>query len=78
MGALPLTDCVVNSPNEVEIFDEERDGRGWSSDVVAWCLTPDAATRALELGWQRVEELPPPVTPDDLIEEMTEGRTVVQ
>jgi uroporphyrin-III C-methyltransferase len=78
MGALPLTDCVLRSPNEVDALDEERDGRGWSAVVVAWCLTAETAARARSLGWQRVEEPFPPVTAEDLIEEMTEGRTVVQ
>ncbi len=57
MGALPLTGCVFYDPEEVEAFDEEREGLGWDHDVVAWCLTSEAAARARKMGWRRVEEL---------------------
>ena len=55
MDALPLTGCVFRTADDVDAFDDERDGAGWSSDMVAWCLTDGAARRARELGWKNVE-----------------------
>lgn len=55
MGALPLTGCIFRTSDEVDVLDEERDGPGWGTDVVAWCLSEKAAERARALGWQRVE-----------------------
>ncbi|HJX15014.1 MAG TPA: SAM-dependent methyltransferase, partial [Candidatus Deferrimicrobiaceae bacterium] len=59
LGALPLTGCVLRSPEEADALDEERDGPGWdSSKVVAWCLSPAAAGRARLLGWRNVVHIP--------------------
>jgi hypothetical protein len=55
MGALPLTGCIFRSPDDVEALDEERDGAGWSSEMIAWCLNDDTALRAKDLGWRHVE-----------------------
>jgi uroporphyrin-III C-methyltransferase/precorrin-2 dehydrogenase/sirohydrochlorin ferrochelatase len=57
MGALPLTGCVFRNSDEVDAMDEERDGQGWGGDMVAWCLHPDAAAKARDLGWQHVEQV---------------------
>ena len=74
LGVLPLTDCVLQNPHEVEVLDEERDGTGWGREVVAWCLHPEAARRAHGLGWKRVVQLDPPVSPEQLVTAMIEGR----
>jgi uroporphyrin-III C-methyltransferase/precorrin-2 dehydrogenase/sirohydrochlorin ferrochelatase len=59
LGALPLTGCILRSPEEADALDEERDGPGWdASKVVAWCLRPAAAERARLLGWRNVVHLP--------------------
>ncbi|MFH1130885.1 MAG: uroporphyrinogen-III C-methyltransferase, partial [Pseudomonadota bacterium] len=70
MGALPLTGWVLRSVDEVDAIDEERDGLGWGANVVAWCTQPDAAMRAKELGWEKVEEIKGPVTGGVLVEAM--------
>jgi uroporphyrin-III C-methyltransferase/precorrin-2 dehydrogenase/sirohydrochlorin ferrochelatase len=57
MGALPLTGCVLRDTDEVDALDDERDGAGWSTETVAWCLDSAAARRAREVGWSNVEEL---------------------
>jgi len=57
MSALPLTGCIFYDPEEIEAFDEERQGAGWDHDVVAWCLTPESAERARRLGWRHVEPI---------------------
>ncbi len=67
MGALPLTGCLLPSPEAVEALDEEREGPGWGRETVAWCLTPEAAERARSLGWQRVEELLPDNSAIDVV-----------
>ncbi|MBU1073552.1 hypothetical protein KKG45_09925, partial [bacterium] len=67
MGALPLTGCVFCDPEAVEALDEERLGLGWGHEVVAWCVTPEAAGRARRAGWRNIEELNAPVTGEQLV-----------
>ena len=57
MGALPLSGCVLRSADEADVLDDERDGAGWGSSTMTWCLSPEAARRARELGWSNVEEV---------------------
>jgi uroporphyrinogen III methyltransferase/synthase len=57
MDALPLTGCVFRTSDEVEALDEERDGAGWGSEMVAWCLSSEAAERARNLRWRHVEQV---------------------
>jgi uroporphyrin-III C-methyltransferase/precorrin-2 dehydrogenase/sirohydrochlorin ferrochelatase len=57
MNALPLTGCVFRSPDEVEALEEERDGAGWGSEMVAWSLSAEAAKRARALRWRHVEQV---------------------
>jgi hypothetical protein len=57
MGALPLTGCVVVTAAEIDWLDAERGGPGWSDEVVAWCVGPEASRRARECGWPNVREL---------------------
>ena len=67
LGALPITGCILRSPEEAEALDEERDGPGWdSSKVVAWSLSPAAAGRARLLGWRNLVQIPEE-TPDAVI-----------
>jgi uroporphyrin-III C-methyltransferase / precorrin-2 dehydrogenase / sirohydrochlorin ferrochelatase len=66
LDALPVTGCVVGQADEVDSLDEERDGAGWQADAAIWCLGPQAAVRARELGWRVVEELPDFAGADDL------------
>jgi hypothetical protein len=70
MGALPLSGCVFRNVDEVDALDEERDGQGWGVDMVAWCLHPDAAARARDLGWKHVEEIDAPEDLDVLVAAM--------
>jgi uroporphyrinogen III methyltransferase/synthase len=58
MGALPLTGCVVGTAAEVDWFDAERGGPGWSDGVAAWCVGPETSMRARERGWPNVIEIP--------------------
>lgn len=55
LGARPLTGCVVTSAAEVELFDEECHGSSDGTAWAGWCLGRDAAARARERGWPRVE-----------------------
>lgn len=57
MGILPLTGCILKDADEVDALDDERDAPGWSHKMVAWCLSDEAAKRALERGWQHVHNL---------------------
>jgi uroporphyrin-III C-methyltransferase/precorrin-2 dehydrogenase/sirohydrochlorin ferrochelatase len=57
IAAAPLTGCVLRSPAEVDLLDEERQGPGWDRDPVAWCLGRETAERARQLGWQRVRQV---------------------
>ena len=62
MGALPLTGCIFRAADDVEALDEERDGAGWSPEMVAWCLNEDTAHRAKDLGWRHVETVEGPAS----------------
>jgi uroporphyrin-III C-methyltransferase/precorrin-2 dehydrogenase/sirohydrochlorin ferrochelatase len=66
IGALPLTGCVLRSAEEAEALDEERDATGWGPAAKTWCLGPQAAARARDLGWPNVRELPENASGDDL------------
>ncbi len=68
IGACPLTGCVLRSATDVDAFEDERGVAGWDEDVVAWCLTHEAAARARECGWRHVEELSGEDTHADLVE----------
>jgi uroporphyrin-III C-methyltransferase/precorrin-2 dehydrogenase/sirohydrochlorin ferrochelatase len=67
MGALPLTGCVTCTAPEVDWLDEERGGPGWSDDLVAWCIGPEAAARARDRGWTVVRELAETVDDRELV-----------
>jgi uroporphyrinogen III methyltransferase/synthase len=67
IGALPLTGCVVASRADVDWLDEERDNPGWGPEVVVWCIGAEAADRALERGWPRIERLDGSTDIDQLV-----------
>ncbi len=70
--ALPLTGCLLRTRREVEALAAER-GEG-AGEVVAWCLGPDAARRAREIGWNRVIEVSGEGRPAPLIAALEERR----
>jgi uroporphyrin-III C-methyltransferase/precorrin-2 dehydrogenase/sirohydrochlorin ferrochelatase len=57
MGAAPLSGCLVRSPAEVDWLDDEREGPGWESGSIAWCVGEKSADRARERGWRHVVTL---------------------
>ena len=67
LNALPLTGCLFRTIEEVEAFDEERDGRSWGPGIRAWCLGVETARRARRRGWKRVEELPENLTVEEVV-----------
>ncbi|MCG6964032.1 MAG: siroheme synthase CysG [Acidobacteria bacterium] len=67
LDALPVTGCVFSSPADVDLVDDERDGAGWGHEVIAWCLGREAAERARNRGWQRIEELEGGLTDEELV-----------
>ena len=70
LEALPLTDVVVASREEVEALDLVRGGVGWGPDVRAWCVGPESRKRALEFGWNRVERAEIEVAGHELVEHL--------
>ena len=72
--ALPLTGCVLRNAGEVEALEDERDGRSWGTNVVAWCLSEEASDRARELGWRLVEKIDPPGTENELVKRILKSR----
>ncbi len=64
----PLTGCLMWDPSEVEVMDDERQAGSWGGDPVAWCVGPEAAGRARDLGWPRVVELDREVERGQLVE----------
>jgi uroporphyrinogen-III synthase len=63
-----LTGCVVCDPTEVDAVDAERGGQGWNDGVVAWCIGPEAASRAREHGWPNVRQLAEAADESELVE----------
>lgn len=57
LNALPLTGWIFRNADEVGALEEERDLPGFGPQIVAWCLQPDAAERASQQGWNRVERI---------------------
>jgi uroporphyrin-III C-methyltransferase/precorrin-2 dehydrogenase/sirohydrochlorin ferrochelatase len=57
LGTAPLTGFVLKSRDEVDALEADQDGPGFATQIVAWCLRPEAAERARQLGWQHVEEV---------------------
>lgn len=55
LEALPLTDVVVASREELEALDGVRGGVGWGPEVTVWCVDRESYYRAQERGWNRVE-----------------------
>ncbi|MEN8164703.1 MAG: SAM-dependent methyltransferase, partial [Acidobacteriota bacterium] len=70
LEALPLTDVVVASREEVEALDLVRGGVGWGPDVTAWCVGPESRQRAREFGWNRVERAEIEVRCNELVEQL--------
>ena len=68
VSALTNTGCLFSSADQVDAIDDERDGPTWGPEVVAWCTSAEAAGRARELGWQRVEEIFDILKPSDVAE----------
>ncbi len=75
MDALPITGCLVTNADDVNVIDEERDSPSWIPDAVCWSLSPEAATRAGELGWQNVEILPRAQSTTAIVEAMISKRS---
>jgi len=57
IGALPLTRCVLRNAVEVDALAEERGSPGWGPQMTAWCLNVEAAQRARQMGWTRIEQI---------------------
>jgi uroporphyrin-III C-methyltransferase/precorrin-2 dehydrogenase/sirohydrochlorin ferrochelatase len=74
IGAAPLTGCVIRSPAELECLEEERESRGWENDPVAWCLGPETAARARELGWRRIQLVDPDQDTAGVVASIGRGR----
>lgn len=70
LEALPLSDVVMASREEVEALDVVRGGVGWGPEVTAWCIGRGTWERARELGWERVERAESQVGTDELVEEL--------
>ena len=70
LEALPLTDVVVASREEVEALDLVRGGIGWGPDVTAWCVGPETLQRARKFGWNHIESEDIEVACDELVEQL--------
>lgn len=66
VSALPNTGCLFGRADHVDAIEDERDGPSWGSRMTAWCTSLEAAARARELGWQRVEEICDVQQPSDV------------
>ncbi len=76
MAALPLTAWLLRNDVEVDAIDEERERDGWTEGVVGVCMGPSTAARAIEVGWQVLEEVPENASPAELIAALKRRRGV--
>lgn len=74
IDALPLTGCLLKSADEVDAVEDERGGRSWGTDVVAWCLGQETGERARQLGWKLVRDLENTGTETGVIKQILEFR----
>jgi uroporphyrin-III C-methyltransferase/precorrin-2 dehydrogenase/sirohydrochlorin ferrochelatase len=74
IGASPLSGCLLGSPAEVDLMDEEREGTGWEGDPVAWCLGDESAERARERGWRRVRTIDASFDADHVVARIADSR----
>jgi uroporphyrin-III C-methyltransferase/precorrin-2 dehydrogenase/sirohydrochlorin ferrochelatase len=72
LGALPITGCLLRTAQEAEAFTSELET--WGREVVAWCLSDGAASRARSAGWGSVVEATAGEGWGDLINAMEERR----
>jgi uroporphyrin-III C-methyltransferase/precorrin-2 dehydrogenase/sirohydrochlorin ferrochelatase len=73
MAALPLTGCVVASPDQVDWLHDERDNPGMHAEAVAWCLGENTAARATRRGWRRVRSVGRGTPCSDLVSQIALG-----
>ena len=74
LGAAPLTGFLLRSRDEVDALEDDQDAPGSATQIVAWCLCPEAAGRARQLGWQHVEVVGDGSNPAELISAMQARR----
>jgi len=75
IGALPMTGWLLRQPDDVDAIDEERDNPGWTSETVAWTLSPEATERARGRQWRNVVELPSPASPAGVLAALRDHRS---
>jgi uroporphyrin-III C-methyltransferase / precorrin-2 dehydrogenase / sirohydrochlorin ferrochelatase len=75
MAALPLTGCVLHGAAEVDAVNAERGDPGWPHGVAAWCVGQRAATRAQELGWEPLHQIPAGADAIELVRAIAAART---
>ncbi len=73
LAALPLTGCVLADPDQVDALDEQRDGPGWGTGLVCWCVNEATAAHARRRGWPRVERVDDPGDGARLVDAIAEG-----
>jgi hypothetical protein len=74
VDALPLTGCLLKTADEVDALEDERGGKSWGTDVIAWCLSREAGERARQLGWGFVRDLENTETETGVIKQILEYR----
>ncbi len=67
IGSAPLSGWLLRDAAEVDAVEEDRCCSGWTSHVRAVGLSPAAAQRARQRGWQHVVEVARPVTVENVI-----------
>lgn len=55
LDALPITGCLIGTPEGVDIVEDLRDRRTWSTQARAVCFGEITAKRARSYGWDRVD-----------------------
>jgi len=78
LEALPLTDVVVSSREEVEALDLVRGGVGWDAGVTVWCVGAESWQRARQLGWDRMARVDSGEGSDELVEYLSVAAVSVE
>ncbi|UCF36277.1 MAG: uroporphyrinogen-III C-methyltransferase [Acidobacteriota bacterium] len=77
LRALPVSDLLFGSPDEVDTLEELRGSPAAEGIEAAWCIGVQTAERARELGWSGVIELAGDIDSATLVNSLIRHKTAV-
>lgn len=67
LDALPITGCLMGTPEAVNVVEDLRDRRNWRPDARAVCFGETAGRRALEYGWEKIDIADEDAEPSEVV-----------